>query len=48
MVIKMEMKELKYEIFEKGALVKSVSITKIMPCMAEEGRVKLAMQLDSH
>ena len=43
----MEMKELKYEIFEDGALVKSVSITKIMPCMAEEGRVKLAMQLDS-
>ncbi len=43
----MEMKELKYEIFENGALVKSVSITKIMPCMAEEGRVKLAMQLDS-
>ncbi|NYB51327.1 MAG: Fe-S cluster domain-containing protein [Methanobacteriaceae archaeon] len=43
----MEMKELKYEIFEDGSLVKSVSITKIMPCMAEEGRVKLAMQLDS-
>ncbi|MDY9923632.1 (Fe-S)-binding protein [Methanobacterium sp.] len=43
----MEMKELKYEIFEDGALVKSVSITKIMPCMAEEGRVKLAMQFDS-
>jgi ArsR family metal-binding transcriptional regulator len=45
--MKMEMKELKYDIFEDGALVKSVSITKIMPCMAEEGRVKLAMQLDS-
>ncbi len=43
----MEMKELKYDIFEDGPLVKSVSITKIMPCMAEEGRVKLAMQLDS-
>lgn len=43
----MEMKELKYEIFEDGALVKSVSITKIMPCKAEEGRVKLAMQVDS-
>jgi len=41
------MKELKYKIFEDGDLVKSVSITKIMPCMAEEGRVKLAMQLDS-
>jgi ArsR family metal-binding transcriptional regulator len=43
----MEMKELKYDIFQDGPLVKSVSITKIMPCMAEEGRVKLAMQLDS-
>lgn len=43
----MEMKELKYDILPDGALVKSVSITKIMPCMAEEGRVKLAMQLDS-
>ena len=43
----MEMKELKFDIFEDGPLVKSVSITKIMPCMAEEGRVKLAMQLDS-
>ena len=43
----MEMKELKYDIFEDGPLVKSVSITKIMPCMAEKGRVKLAMQLDS-
>ncbi len=43
----MEMKELKYDVFEDGPLVKSVSITKIMPCMAEEGRVKLAMQLDS-
>jgi ArsR family metal-binding transcriptional regulator len=39
----MEMKELKYDIFEDGPLVKSVSITKIMPCMAEESRVKLAM-----
>ena len=43
----MEMEELKYDIFEDGSLVKSVSITKIMPCMAEEGRIKLAMQLDS-
>jgi len=43
----MEMNELKYDIFEDGPLVKSVSITKIMPCMAEEGKVKLAMQLDS-
>ncbi len=43
----MEMNELKYDVFEEGSLVKSVSITKIMPCMAEEGRVKLAMQLDS-
>ncbi len=43
----MEMKELKFDIFKEGPLVKSVSITKIMPCMAEEGRVKLAMQLDS-
>ena len=43
----MEMKELKFDIFQEGPLVKSVSITKIMPCMAEEGRVKLAMQLDS-
>ncbi len=41
------MKELKFDIFEDGPLVNSVSITKIMPCMAEEGRVKLAMQLDS-
>ena len=43
----MEMKDLKFDIFKEGSLVKSVSITKIMPCMAEEGRVKLAMQLDS-
>lgn len=43
----MEMKELKYDIFKESPLVKSISITKIMPCMAEEGRVKLAMQLDS-
>jgi ArsR family metal-binding transcriptional regulator len=43
----MEMKELKFDIFKEGPLVKSVSITKIMPCMAEEGRVKLAIQLDS-
>lgn len=41
------MKELNYDIFEDGPLVNSVSITRIMPCMAEEGRVKLAMQLDS-
>ncbi len=43
----MEMEELRYDIFEDGPLVKSVIITKIMPCRAEEGRVKLAMQLDS-
>ncbi|UTB32781.1 MAG: Fe-S cluster domain-containing protein [Methanobacterium sp. ERen5] len=43
----MEMEELKYDIFKDGSLVKSVSITKIQPCMAEEGRIKLAMQLDS-
>jgi ArsR family metal-binding transcriptional regulator len=43
----MEMKEIKFDIFKDGPLVKSVSITKIMPCMAEEGRVKLAIQLDS-
>lgn len=43
----MEMKELKFDIFQEGPLVKSVTITKIMPCMAEEGRVKLAMQFDS-
>jgi ArsR family metal-binding transcriptional regulator len=43
----MEMDELKYDIFGEGSLVKSVSITKIQPCMAEEGRIKLAMQFDS-
>lgn len=43
----MEMKELKFDIFVDGPLVKSISITKIMPCMAEEGRIKLVMQLDS-
>jgi len=43
----MKMEELKYDIFKDGPLVKSVSITKISPCMAEKGRIKLAMQLDS-
>lgn len=43
----MEIKEQKYDIFPDGSLVKSVSITKIQPCMADEGRIKLAMQLDS-
>jgi len=43
----MEMKEQKYNILPDGSLVKGVSITKIQPCMADEGRIKLAMQLDS-
>ncbi|MBP2046921.1 (Fe-S)-binding protein [Methanobacterium aggregans] len=43
----MEMDEIKYDVFEDGALVNSVSIKKILPCLATKGRIRLSMQLDS-
>lgn len=43
----MEMDEIKYDIFEDGALVNSVSIKKILPCIATKGRIRLTIQLDS-
>ena len=43
----MEMEEIKHDIFEDGALVNSVSIKKILPCIATKGRIRLTMQLDS-
>ena len=43
----MEMDEIKYDVFEDGALVNSVSIKKILPCVATKGRIRLTMQLDS-
>lgn len=43
----MEMDEIKYDVFEEGALVNSVSIKKILPCLATKGRIRLSMQLDS-
>lgn len=43
----MEMDEIKYDVFEDGDLVNSVSIKKILPCIATEGRIRLTMQLDS-
>lgn len=45
--MKMEMEQLKYNIFDDGALVKGVSITKILPCITTAGRVRLMMQLNS-
>ncbi len=42
----MEMDELEYKIFEEG-IVKSVAIKKILPCLIDEGRIRLVMQLDS-
>lgn len=43
----MEMDEINYDVFEDGALVNSVSIKKILPCIATKGRIRLTMQLDS-
>lgn len=43
----MEMDEIKYDVFEDGDLVNSVSIKKILPCLATKGRIRLTMQLDS-
>lgn len=43
----MKMDEIKYDVFEDGALVNSVSIKKILPCIATKGRIRLTMQLDS-
>lgn len=43
----MEMDAIKYDVFEDGALVKGVSIKKILPCLATKGRIRLTMQLDS-
>jgi ArsR family metal-binding transcriptional regulator len=43
----MEMDEIKYDVFEDGALVNSVSIKKILPCLATKGKIRLSMQLDS-
>lgn len=43
----MEMNKINYNIFEDGALVNSVSIKKILPCIATKGRIRVTMQLDS-
>ena len=45
--LKVEMKELKYEVLENGSLVREVSIKNIRPCIATEGKVRVLMQLDS-
>ncbi len=43
----MEMKQLKYNIFDDGAIVKGVALTKILPCITTAARIRLMMQLDS-
>lgn len=43
----MEMDEINYNVFEDGAFVNSVSIKKILPCIATKGRIRLTLQLDS-
>ena len=43
----MEMEELEFDLFEKGALVKKVIIKNIKPCIISEGQISVLMQLDS-
>lgn len=43
----MEMDELDYTIDDVGALVKKVSIKKIKPCIAAEGKIRVLMQTDA-
>lgn len=43
----MEMDELKYKLGEEDALVKEVSIKKIKPCIAAEGKIRVLMQTDA-
>ena len=43
----MEMDELEYEIFVRGALVKKVTIKQIKPCIVAENMIRVLMQLDS-
>ncbi|AXV38731.1 MAG: hypothetical protein CIT01_05175 [Methanobacterium sp. BRmetb2] len=41
------MEELKYNVFNDGALVNEVTIKKIKPCVASEGKIRVLMQLDA-
>jgi len=43
----MDMEELKYRVFDDGKLVKEVTIKKIKPCIASEGKIRVLMQLDA-
>lgn len=43
----MEMKELEYDLFEEGVLIKKVVIKNIKPCIISEGQISVLMQLDN-
>ncbi|MDI6643858.1 MAG: (Fe-S)-binding protein [Methanobacteriaceae archaeon] len=43
----MDMDELKYKVFDDGELVNEVTIKKIKPCIASEGKIRVLMQLDA-
>ena len=43
----MDMEELKYRVFDDGTLVNEVTIKKIKPCIASEGKIRVLMQLDA-
>jgi len=43
----MDMEELKYRVFDDGKLVNEVTIKKIKPCIASEGKIRVLMQLDA-
>ncbi|MGC9517181.1 MAG: (Fe-S)-binding protein [Methanomicrobiales archaeon] len=41
------MEEIRYQLFEDGSLVNQVTIKKIKPCVASEGRIRVLMQVDA-
>lgn len=43
----MEMKELEYDLFKDGVLIKKVVIKNIKPCIISEGQISVLMQLDN-
>lgn len=43
----MEMKEMEYELFEDGALIRKVVIKNIKPCIISEGQISVLLQLDN-
>jgi len=43
----MKMKEIEYELFENGSLIKKVVIKNIKPCIIAEGQISVLLQLDN-